>query len=154
MYYRYPSVLGTPRKRSEQPLIQALESCVQPRECSRKPERNSSQGREVIEGDIDLREVFARQVYVACEERVLVNGSQCWRQPAIEINDPIVSERLEEHPASVRFHQARKFGKSLAHIEVVQNAVSTDNIETSRRKCRLLSVHLNKVGANPLRARF
>src|SRR5215468_8952792 len=73
MYYRYPSVLGTPRKRSEQPLIQALESCVQPRECSRKPERNSSQGREVIEGDIDLREVFARQVYVA---RIL-RGGRC-----------------------------------------------------------------------------
>ena len=91
-----------------------------------------------------LMEVSRESLQITCQKRMFILGSHLGRQPAVEVDQPIVSQRLQENGAASRFEYAYQFMAGVVEVQVVQNAVAADYIEMVIRKFQLFCVHYLK----------
>src|SRR5262245_51549963 len=115
--------------RSEHQCVQPVERPQQQLDARQPTERYGEERSQMKEARLDRREVALRRLKVLHQKRVLVGGPELWRQPAIEVDQRVVPERLDENRASGRTEHTREFGVRSLEVQMVENRDPAHQIE-------------------------
>jgi hypothetical protein len=130
------------RNDSEDPGVEAVEHADEPIASRETDRKCADKGHEAEVVGVHVGEVFLGTANLLPLERVLVLRPLRWRQPAIEVDDRVVPEWLDEdrNPGTAQY--TGEFGVRPVEIQVVEHARAADEVERSVLELELLRIHL------------
>jgi hypothetical protein len=90
---------------------------------------------------IDVAEILLHHLQIFHIERMLIGRSNRWRQPAVQVDDRIMRERLEKDGRAARPERSRNVRQRLSKIQMMKDRDSAYQVEAVRGHLQVFGVH-------------